>query len=272
MVEQGFAPFLQNNLVAFIRHLHSAVYNKGWLIVIKKYDVYYAILNHRLMKNKYSKGAHLSERKFRELLSLFAEDLTATQIADISAVSRVTVNSYLKKIRQRIALHNESLLQAAMPHKVSSALLLTPDPPGDITPSPSLRKPVIVGIFKVNDRVHTEIIPEAGPALLQGLGKGRLQPDDAALVEEYEGVADLSQYRLYNVRKGASAPAVQASEGIEAFWGLTRHRLVKFKGLNSGTVYLHLRECEFRYNHREEDLFPILLTLLKEQPLHLLTA
>ncbi len=223
------------------------------------------------MKNKYSKGAHLSERKFRELLSLFAEDLTATQIADISAVSRVTVNSYLKKIRQRIALHNESLLQRAMPHRVS-AQTLTADSSRDAAPPPPLRKPVIVGIFKVDERVHTEIISEAGPALLQGLGKGRLQPDHAALVEEFEGVADLSQYRLYNVRKGATAPAVQASEGIEAFWGLTRHRLVKFKGLNSGTVYLHLRECEFRYNHREEDLFPLLLTLLKDHPLHLLTA
>lgn len=222
------------------------------------------------MKNKYSKGAHLSERKFRELLSLFAEDLTATQIADISAVSRVTVNSYLKKIRQRIALHNESLLQRALPQRASS-LVLASDGPGDLAPPP-LRKPVIVGIFKVDERVHTEIISEAGPALLQGLGKGRLMPDDAALVQPFEGIADLSQYRLYNVRKGTSAPAVQAAEGIEAFWGLTRHRLVKFKGLNSGTVYLHLRECEFRFNNREEDLFPLLLTLLKDHPLHLLSA
>src|SRR6187402_2164919 len=64
------------------------------------------------MKNKYLKGAHLSERKFKEILRLFAEDLTATQIASISGVSRVTVNSYLKKIRQQIARHCESLLPA----------------------------------------------------------------------------------------------------------------------------------------------------------------
>ena len=33
------------------------------------------------MKNRYLKGAHISEKKVRELLKLFSEDLTATQIA-----------------------------------------------------------------------------------------------------------------------------------------------------------------------------------------------
>lgn len=49
------------------------------------------------------KGAHLSERKCREILHYFCEDLTATQIAAITGVSRVTVNAYLKLIRTRLA-------------------------------------------------------------------------------------------------------------------------------------------------------------------------
>ena len=61
------------------------------------------------MKNKFLKGAHLSERKFKEILKLFSEDLTATQIANISGVSRVTINSYLKKIRLQIVKYCESL-------------------------------------------------------------------------------------------------------------------------------------------------------------------
>ncbi len=55
------------------------------------------------MKNKYLKGAHLSERKVRELIKLFCDDLTATQIASITGISRITVNAYFKLIRTHIA-------------------------------------------------------------------------------------------------------------------------------------------------------------------------
>jgi len=37
--------------------------------------------------------------------------------------------------------------------------------------------------------------------------------------------------------------------------------------LNRNTVYLHLKECEFRYNHRNEELYEVLLNLLKTHTL-----
>jgi hypothetical protein len=47
------------------------------------------------MKNKYMHHSHLSERKFRELLRLFAAYLNAVQMAEISGVSRQTVSTLL---------------------------------------------------------------------------------------------------------------------------------------------------------------------------------
>jgi hypothetical protein len=49
--------------------------------------------------------ARISRAKFRQLLKLFALDLTATQIAALTALNRNTVNRYLKLIRQAIARH-----------------------------------------------------------------------------------------------------------------------------------------------------------------------
>jgi transposase len=53
-------------------------------------------------KNKYIKQAHISERKFREIIKYFSEDLNATQIANLTGISRPTINRYLKAIRKRI--------------------------------------------------------------------------------------------------------------------------------------------------------------------------
>ena len=54
------------------------------------------------MKNKYIKVAHISEEKFREIIKYFSSDLTATQIAKLTGLSRQTINTYLFTIRLRI--------------------------------------------------------------------------------------------------------------------------------------------------------------------------
>ena len=55
------------------------------------------------IKNKYVLGAHLSERKFRELLRLFAADVPALATAELTGLNRNTVNRYFRLFRERIA-------------------------------------------------------------------------------------------------------------------------------------------------------------------------
>jgi hypothetical protein len=50
---------------------------------------------------------------------------------------------------------------------------------------------------------------------------------------------------------------------IENFWGIAKMRLAKFRGLSKSTFYLHLKECEFRFNHRGQNLYKLLLKLSK---------
>ena len=54
------------------------------------------------MKNKYAKKSHISERKFQQLVRLFAADLDASQIAQLTSLNRNTVNRYVMKIRPRL--------------------------------------------------------------------------------------------------------------------------------------------------------------------------
>ena len=51
--------------------------------------------------------------------------------------------------------------------------------------------------------------------------------------------------------------------GIEAFWSYAKRRLSKFNGLTDKKFILHLKECEWRFNNRQNDLFPLLLNLYK---------
>jgi transposase-like protein len=52
--------------------------------------------------------------------------------------------------------------------------------------------------------------------------------------------------------------------GIESFWGYCKMRLTKFHGLKSEDFYLYLKESEFRFNNRNENLYKILIPIVKE--------
>src|SRR5665811_1976224 len=55
--------------------------------------------------------------------------------------------------------------------------------------------------------------------------------------------------------------------GIESFWSFAKRRLQKFNGIAPHTFYLHLKECEWRFNHRNDNIYLQLLKLLRTQPL-----
>ncbi|MBL8510812.1 MAG: transposase, partial [Betaproteobacteria bacterium] len=55
--------------------------------------------------------------------------------------------------------------------------------------------------------------------------------------------------------------------GIESFWSFAKRRLAKFNGIAKHTFALHLKECEFRFNHRHGDIYRALLQLLRNNPL-----
>ena len=55
------------------------------------------------MINKYKKRSRISKPKIRPVIKLFALDIEATKIAELTGISRKTINKILCKIRERVA-------------------------------------------------------------------------------------------------------------------------------------------------------------------------
>ena len=51
------------------------------------------------MKNKYIVRSLILEKKFRGILKYFTEDMEATKIANLTGISRISINKILKSIR-----------------------------------------------------------------------------------------------------------------------------------------------------------------------------
>ena len=54
---------------------------------------------------------------------------------------------------------------------------------------------------------------------------------------------------------------------LETFWSYAKSRFAKFHGMSNNTFELHLCESQFRFNNRSENLYKLILTLIKKRPL-----
>ena len=209
--------------------------------------------------------ARITRAKFRQLLRLFALDLTAVQITALTALNRNTVNRYLTLIRQAIAEHCERESPFSGDVELDESYFGARRVRGKRGRG-ARGKAIVFGVYKRNGRVYTEIIPNCKKASIQAVIRGKVELTARLHTDgfrSYDGIVHMGYQKHYRVHhdKDEFVRGTAHINGIEGFWGLAKTRLVKFKGMSPSTFYLHLKECEFRFNHRDEDLYQLLLNI-----------
>jgi transposase-like protein len=206
--------------------------------------------------------ARISRAKFRQILRLFALDLTALQIAEIAHLNRNTISRYLKLIRSLIAdfCEQESPFSGNVECDES---YFGSRPKKGKRGRGAENKHIVFGIYKRNGKVYTEIVKNVQAKTLQQIIKGRVSFDSTLYTDgfrAYDSIVHLGYQKHYRIYHQANYAIGDVHiNGIEGFWGYAKVRLVKFRGLSKNTFYLHLKECEFRFNYRTQDLYKMLL-------------
>ena len=220
------------------------------------------------LTNRYYKCSRISEAKFRYLLRLFALDLTASDTARLTGLSVRSVNALYLRLRRR--LHTWCPVPAELDGAVElDESYFGPRRVRGKRGRGAGGKTIVFGLFKRGGQVYTEIVPDCSKKTLQAIIRGKI--DAAAMVNTdgwrgYDGLVDVGFDRHFRVRHGQDEFVQGASHinGIESFWSFAKARLQQFKGVPKHTFLLHLKESEFRFNHRYEDLYKLLLKLLRQ--------
>ena len=229
------------------------------------------------MKNKYFIRSRISEAKFREIIKLFSVDLTATQIAALSKTNRKTINNILKEVRRCIAefCEQESYFdkgEVEMDESYFGARRIR-----GRRGRGAYGKTVVFGLKQRKGKVYTQVIKNCSqraiiPLISQRISKSAIVYTDG--FKTYDGLVSMGYKKHYRVHHGKNEFAKKEKKrirnhinGIENFWGLAKVRLSKFRGMNKETFYLHLKECEFRFNYRKDNLYRLLLKMIRNNPL-----
>ena len=223
------------------------------------------------MNNKYIKRSKISEAKFRELIKCFSLDLDALQISALTGLNRNTVNRYLKLIRQRIADYCDRMSPFLGEIELDESYFGAHRVRGKRGRG-AYGKTIVFGLLKRGGKVYTEIVPDCKSKTLQDIIRGKISVESVIHTDGwrgYDGLVDIGYDKHYRVNHGNNEFANKVSHinGIESFWSYAKIRLVKFRGIKKDSFYLHLKECEFRFNHRSDNLYATMLKLIRINPL-----
>jgi len=222
-------------------------------------------------KNRYYRNSRIAEGKFRQLLRAFSMDLTATDSAQLTKLSVRRVNDIFLKVRQRIAEYCDQRLPYSGEVEVDESYFGPKRIRGKRGRGAG-GKTIVFGIFKRNGHVYTEIVPDASKTSLLKAIRGQVSLESIVHSDGwrgYNGLVDMGYAKHLRVQHGDDEFVRGKSHinGIESFWSFAKRRLVKFNGVPKHTFYLHLKETEFRFNHRRDKIYKTLLQLLRKHPI-----
>jgi len=222
-------------------------------------------------KNRYLKNARILDTQFRAILKEFCLDSTASETATRTGISRKTINRIFHLIRRRIVVlcEQESMFSGEV--EIDESYFGARRVRGRRGRGAKGKIPVI-GLLKRNGTVYVKPIKNCTRAQLIPIIKGKVLEGSTVHTDgwtSYDALI-LNGYKHKRVfhSKDEFVRGKSHVNGIESFWSFTKRRLTKLNGIKKEYFLLHLKESEYRWNHRKtKDMYKRLLKEIRKRPL-----
>ena len=116
----------------------------------------------------------------------------------------------------------------------------------------------VFGILERNGIVHVNVVPNVTAETLLGLTVKKVRRGSVVYTDKFRSYDSLMfcGYRHLKVDHGKyfSSGKVYIN-GLEGFWSWAKERFIKHHGVSKKYLPLYLKELEFRYNNRNDDIF-----------------
>jgi len=204
-------------------------------------------------------------------LKCFANDFDSYSTAEISGISRRSIQKYFDKLRNRIVewVSNEKPFSGEVEVNES---YFGPRRIRGKRGRGAGQKVLVLGILKREGNVYTQVIPRATKKNILPILQGKILEESTVHTDgwkSYDGLIDVNNFKHYRVyhSKDEFARGKSHINGIESFWSFCKRRMRKQNGVKKDKFVIHLKESEWRWNHRNDDLYKILLKKLRQNPL-----
>jgi len=197
-------------------------------------------------------------------------DFNTSQTAALTEISRRSVSDVYQKLRIRIWNLTKREKKLTGEVEVDESYFGAKRVRGKRGRGAKGKIPVF-GILKRNGRVYTKIVKNCGKRDLMPIIKGKVLEESTIYSDGWKSYDSLvlNGYKHYRVfhSKNEFARGKSHVNGIESFWSYAKRRMAKFNGVPKDKFILHLKESEWRWNHRDDKIYKLLMKELRENPL-----
>ena len=199
---------------------------------------------------------NLTARQWLWIVKLFELEIPPSQMAKEVGVSYPTALKAIYLIRRAIAEANGSDDLAS-----AAGAGATAEPEGERSAGASGRA---FGLVEHHGRITIEVVDDVSAEnVLQEQPRFTKQGPIifTGRFRDYDGLI-LWRFRM-PARMAKRLPKGKAPlDGLDNFWSFARPRLSKFRRTSDQDLYYFLKELAFRYRHRDQELFPSLVSLM----------
>jgi len=202
---------------------------------------------------------------------MFCSDICALTAAELAGVNKNTTNQLYRRIRARVV---QLTLDQSKPFtgevEIDEGYFEARRVRGKRGRGASGKIPV-VGLLKRGGCVYVKIVDDCSRDSLRPIIKGQVLTNNTVYTDgwrSYDGLV-LDGYRHHRIHHHENEfdRGKNHVNGIESFWSFAKLRMAKMRGLRKAHFLGHLLESQWRWNHRRDNLYKVLLKNLSLNPL-----
>jgi len=224
----------------------------------------YRLADRRVKCGKCKKRYSLTKlAKDLEILHFFALEISANRTARELNLSYKTVSSRYMFFRERIAEYEEKTFR-----KLSGELELDETYFGGKRKGKrgrgALNKAIVFGVLERNGKVYTTVVPDVTAATLMKEIEEKTEKGSVFYTDCFKSYGSLRRFGKHSRvnHEKTFGRGRNHINGLEGFWSFAKERFHKYHGIDRENYPWYLKEMEFRYNHRNVDIFKKLITII----------
>lgn len=127
-------------------------------------------------------------------------------------------------------------------------------------------KIIVLGLLERKGKIYTTIVENVKASSLLDEIKMKSDKSSVFFTDKFKSYKSLQFFRKH-IQIDHQEKFVDGRNhinGIEGFWSYAKERLLKYHGVSKHNFILYLKELEFRFNYRKQNIFNVLIDLIFE--------
>ena len=120
-------------------------------------------------------------------------------------------------------------------------------------------KSIVFGLLERDGRVYTRVVTHLTAEELMRHIRAHTRKGSVYFTDAFRGYQSLKRYGKHHVVSHKHTFVNRRTRnhinGIEGFWSYAKHVLYNYRGVSRYHFPMYLKEIEYRFNHRRENLF-----------------